>query len=89
MIPCLRVGEEQRPHRIPAVSFCEEKRRLVDAFLEAIHELNALQSQQIQAVIDGDEDFSRFDVLLHIAQEKKDRAKYAWISHVETHHCEE
>ncbi|MDR3703421.1 MAG: hypothetical protein P4L56_27480 [Candidatus Sulfopaludibacter sp.] len=61
----------------------------MDAFLEAIRELNALQSQQIQAVIDGDSDFTRFDVLLHIAQEKKDRAKYEWISHVETHRCEE
>ena len=89
MIPCLKMGRDQRRHQIPAVGFCEEKRRLVDAFLEAIHELNSLQSQQIQAVIDGDEDFSRFDVLLHIAQEKKDRAKYAWIYHVETHHCEE
>jgi hypothetical protein len=80
---------DQRTPRIPKIGFCEEKRRLVDAFLEAIRELNALQSQQIQAVIDGDSDFNRFDVLLHIAQEKKNRAKYEWISHVEIHHCEE
>jgi hypothetical protein len=89
MIPCLTMCQDRRKPQIPAVGFCEEKRRLVDAFLEAIHELNALQSQQIQAVIDGDSEFNRFDVLLHIAQEKKDRAKYAWISHVETHRCEE
>jgi hypothetical protein len=74
---------------IPAIGFCEEKNRLLRAFLEAIHELNALQSQQTQAVIDGDQEFSRFDVLLHVAQEKKDTAKYAWIAHVESHHCEE
>ncbi len=89
MVPCLSMCRDQRPPHFPTVGFCDEKRRLVDAFLEAIHELNALQTQQIQAVIDGDSDFNRFDVLLHIAQEKKDRAKYAWISHVETHHCEE
>jgi hypothetical protein len=89
MLRCLSMCRDQRPPHIPVAGFCDEKRQLVDAFLEAIHELNALQTQQIQAVINGDSDFSRFDVLLHIAQQKKDRAKYAWISHVETHHCEE
>jgi len=24
--------------------------------------------------------------LLHLAHEKKDKAKYAWITHVESHH---
>jgi hypothetical protein len=28
-------------------------------------------------------------MLLHLAQEKKDNAKYAWIEHVESHHCAE
>jgi hypothetical protein len=71
------------------VGFCAEKKRLLDEFLKAIQELTALQTQQAQAVIEGDEDFSRFDVLLHFAHEKKDSAKYAWIAHVESHHCEE
>jgi hypothetical protein len=70
------------------VVFCKEKRRLLDEFLEAIHEMTALQTEQTQAVIEGDPDFSRFDVLLHLAQEKKEKAKYAWIAHVESHHCE-
>jgi hypothetical protein len=74
---------------IPELGFCPEKNRLKDEFLKAIHELNALQKQQTQAVIDGDPDFSRFDVLLHLAQEKKDNAKYAWMAHVESHRCEE
>jgi hypothetical protein len=82
--------EEQRKRTpIPEVAFCEEKNRLLRDFLQAIQELSALQSQQSQAVIDGDPDFSRFDVLLHLAQEKKDKAKYAWMAHVELHHCEE
>jgi hypothetical protein len=74
---------------IPKIGFCREKKQLLSEFLRAIHELSDLQSQQTQAVIDGDPDFSRFDILLHLAQERKDRAKYAWIAHVEAHHCEE
>ncbi len=74
---------------IPEIGFCQEKNRLRQRFLEAIRDLNHLQSQQTQAVIDGDPDFARFDLLLHTAQERKDRVKYAWIAHVEKHHCEE
>ena len=73
---------------IPGVGFCEEKSRLLDQFVTAIRELNALLNDQTKAVIDGDPDFSRFDVLLHFAQEKKEKAKYAWIAHVESHRCE-
>lgn len=79
--------------RIPTIGFCEEKNRLLGEFLRAIRELMELQSQQTQAVIDaaaeGSGDFTRFDILLHAAQEKKDRAKYAWIAHVENHGCHE
>jgi len=46
-----------------------------------------LLEQQTRAVIDGDEDFSRFDYLLHAAQEEKERAKYLWIMHVDSHGC--
>ena len=85
------MSQEDRPARapVPGVAFCEEKNRLLSEFLKAIQELTAVQSQQTQAVIDGDPDFSRFDVLLHLAQEKKDKAKYEWMAHVESHHCEE
>ncbi len=82
--------QEEKPPQIygrPG-GFCEERKRLLDRFLEAIHELNELQSQQVQAVIDGDSDFNRFDLLLHMAQEKKESAKYDWIAHVELHCCE-
>jgi hypothetical protein len=71
------------------VGFCEEKNRLQQVFLAAIHELIGIQNQQTQAVIDGDPDFARFDVLLHMALERKQQAKYAWIAHVESHHCGE
>jgi len=66
-----------------------EKHRLLREFVTAIRELSALLSEQTQAVIEGDCEFSRLDLLLHLAQEKKDQAKYRWITHVESHHCEE
>jgi len=59
----------------------------MDEFLEAIHEVTLLLEQQTRAVIEGDPDFGRYDVLLHMAQERKEKAKYAWIAHVEAHGC--
>jgi hypothetical protein len=80
--------EERRSKaQIPIIGFCEEKNRLMDEFLQATHELIELHNQQIRAAIEGDLDFSRFDVLLHLAHEEKDRTKYAWIAHVESHNC--
>jgi hypothetical protein len=75
--------------RVPEIGFCEEKNRLLDEFLQASREMMALQNQQTQAVIQGDSDFPRFDVLIHLAQERKEIAKYAWIAHVELHGCGE
>jgi len=68
--------------------FCEEKYRLLDDFLDAVRELNLLHTQQTQAVIAGDREFTRFDILIFAAQEKKETAKYAWIAHIESHRCE-
>jgi hypothetical protein len=80
--------EDERPApALPEVALCEEKHRLLDAFLAAIHNLNEVLCQQTQAVVDGDPDFNRFDVLIHMAQQAKDNAKYAWIAHVEAHGC--
>jgi len=85
------LSQNSQPDRayLPPILFCEEKSRLLNNFLRAVHELNAVQNQQIRAVIEGDPDFNRFDVLLHIAQEEKDMAKYAWMGHIETHQCGE
>jgi DNA-binding response OmpR family regulator len=85
--PAFRAGSF--PVHIPEIAFCEEKIRLMEGFLSAIHELTDLQSQQTRAVIDGDPDFSRFDMLIHMASDRKDEAKYALLRHIETHHCEE
>jgi hypothetical protein len=71
------------------IGLCQEKGRLRQELLSAIHELVATQAQQTQAIIDDDPDFARFDVLLHMANERKENAKYALIAHIEFHHCEE
>lgn len=79
--------QPDRKNDVYPTALCEEKRRLIEAFLQSNHALIALQNQQTQAVIDQDPDFARFDDLIFLAREKKDQAKYALISHVETHHC--
>jgi hypothetical protein len=79
--------QQQRRNDLPPTPSCEEKRRLIEEFLESNHVLMNLQNQQTQAVIDQDPEFSRFDDLIHLAREKKDQAKYALIAHVDVHHC--
>ena len=79
--------EEYVPRLHKSASACAVKTRLESEFLLAIRRLMKLHAQQTQALIDGDPDFSRFDVLIHMASERKDLAKYALISHVESHNC--
>jgi len=69
------------------IPLCMEKQRLVDEFVEASRVFMELQSQQTQAVIDGDPEFARFDDLIHMAREAKDKAKYSLIAHIEEHCC--
>lgn len=93
MLNSIQDQPRTRTTHIPKIGFCYEKNRLLGEFLRAIREFTELQCQQTQAVIDAvadvNVDFTRFDVLLHLAQDRKDRAKYAWIAHVEEHGCQE
>ena len=82
-------GGSFRASAIPDIAFCEEKARLTGEFLRAIHQLTELHSQLTRAIIDHDPEFSRFDVLIHMAAERKEDAKYALMVHMESHHCEE
>jgi hypothetical protein len=72
---------------LPDISFCEEKRRLIDEFSAEYHKVMELQTQQLRAAMDHDPDFSRFDDLIHMAKQKKDEAKYAVIAHISDHRC--
>ena len=80
---------ETQARRIPEIAYCSEKRRLMLAFVEAVQELGALHKQQGDALIEGDPDFARFDVLLHMANQKEDAAKYELMEHLENHRCED
>jgi hypothetical protein len=74
---------------IPEIGFCEKKARLMYEFLQAVQELTGFETQQTQAVIDGDSDFARFDILIHGSTERKDSAKYSLLAHIEAHGCGE
>jgi hypothetical protein len=68
-------------------TLCNEKLRLMEEFLAAATDLVAIHNDQVKALIDDDADFSRFDLLIHLANERKRRAKYAYIAHLEKHRC--
>jgi hypothetical protein len=72
------------PH-LSATIICEECRRLLNDFCQAVREVTELHANQSSAVIQGDIDFGRFDLLIHLANEKKNRAKYAYMTHIEQH----
>lgn len=69
------------------MGLCADRVRHMEAFLDAIRQLTLLQNEQAKAVIEGDSDFSRFDLLIHMANEKKDHAKYALLLHMQEHGC--
>lgn len=66
---------------------CKEQRRLLDDFGEAVQALLLLHEQQFLAIVAGDLESNRFDLLIHMAIEKKQQAKYAYLEHVEMHGC--
>ena len=80
-----RTNLENRTESHAAI--CPEQRRLLDAFGVAVQELLLLHEQQFLAIVAGDLDSHRFDLLIHMANEKKQQAKYAYLQHVETHAC--
>jgi two-component system, chemotaxis family, response regulator Rcp1 len=72
----------------PSVSKgCDEHNRLLDDFGIAIRELLKLHEEQYRAIIEGDNESERFDLLIHVANERKQLAKYAYLRHVEAHGC--
>ena len=67
--------------------YCEEKLRLMEEFLSAATDLVSAHNEQVQALIENDPEFSRFDLLIHLAAERKRKAKYAYMAHLEHHGC--
>jgi hypothetical protein len=68
-------------------AFCEEKLRLMEDFLAAATDLVTAHNEQVKALMDDDPDFNRFDLLIHSATERKRRAKYEYLAHLERHGC--
>jgi len=88
MNPSLR--QERNAHREPAwdpIPFCGEKTALTLHFLQAVRELTRCQREQLDALISGNPDFSRFDSLIERAVERKNEAKDALLDHIESHGC--
>ncbi|HUQ94453.1 MAG TPA: hypothetical protein VM120_22415 [Bryobacteraceae bacterium] len=65
--------------------YCPLCRNLLDAFAEAVQQLGELHNQQFQAIVQGEADLSRFDLLIHEVTEKKQQAKYSYLEHLEMH----
>ena len=67
--------------------YCAESRRLLDSFGDAVQDVLMLHEQQFLAIVDGDLECHRFDLLIHMANEKKQKAKYTYMRHLESHGC--
>jgi CheY-like chemotaxis protein len=66
---------------------CQVYNRLLDEFGTAVRELIKLHEQQFLSIVEGDMECHRFDILIHMANEKKQMAKYACLRHIEEHGC--
>ena len=67
--------------------YCQEAKQLLNAFGDVVQDLIRLHEQQFQSVMRGELDSTRFDDLIHMANERKQQAKYAYMKHLETHGC--
>jgi hypothetical protein len=67
--------------------YCQQAQELLEALTEAIHQLMILHEEQFKSLIGGDLDSTRFDDLIHSANERKHEAKYAYLNHLENHAC--
>jgi hypothetical protein len=69
----------------PAVEFCIERERLVQAYTTAALRYNRLHSERIMAVIKGREPPTAAELIE--AEIQKDNVKIALLTHREEHGC--
>ena len=69
------------------IGYCVQAKELLDAFAATVHELIRLHEDQFKALVDGDPEAQRFDDLIHLANQRKQKAKYDYVHHLETHGC--
>jgi len=65
---------------------CPQAKELLEALTDAVRELVLLQAEQFDSLMTGDLDM-RFDVLIHLANERKHEAKYRYLHHLDIHGC--
>jgi hypothetical protein len=84
----MKIAVSQAEQRQTGYSLvCQEHRRLLDGFGAAVQDLLLLHEHQFLAIVQGDPECNRFDILIHMANERKQQAKYAYLHHVESHGC--
>jgi len=67
--------------------YCDTARQLLESFGDTVQAVVSLHEQQFQAIVSGDANAGRFDVLIHEANERKQNAKYAYLNHLHHHGC--
>jgi two-component system response regulator len=83
----ISTGESSKDVTASGSLRCVEEGRLMEEFAAAVKDLMSIHEEQFQAILQGDPESNRFDLLIHMANERKQQAKYNYLSHVETHSC--
>jgi len=76
---------KQRQDELTGVILCEECRELLDSFTKAVHDVVTLNERHLLAVVENEPDPHRFDILIHEANERKQNAKYGYVTHIGMH----
>ena len=71
----------------PKPGLCARKQSLWEAYLKAVREINTLQSAEAKALVEGDVELERIELALTAARENRDKAKLAYLLHVDQHGC--
>ena len=80
-----RIFQNDSTHQ--SAAYCETAERLLAKFGQAVQGVLALHEQQFRAIVEGDSDAGRFDLMIHEAVEDKQNAKYAYLTHLDLHRC--
>ena len=88
-IPSLRRSNSWMRPTAPAAGppYCHQAEELLGIYGLAVHEIVCLHREQFESLVGGDLESVRFDDLIHMANERKRDAKYAYLHHLETHRC--
>ena len=70
----------------PQPQYCMEKKRLMDAYFAATHEVLTLQDRELAETPKGG-DVRGFDLALKLARSNRDAAKAACKEHIAEHGC--